>query len=65
MRIPMPAPPPAEVGYLLPFNEEALLAPFGALLDMLNSRRLCRCAVPLGYLWAGWVLGAGCREVPQ
>ncbi|PRW20944.1 inner-membrane translocator [Chlorella sorokiniana] len=31
-----------QVGFLLPFNLEALLTPFGALLDMLNNRRLCR-----------------------
>ena len=38
------ATPCTEVGFLLPFNVEALLTPFGALLDMLNNRRLCRCA---------------------
>ncbi|KAL4852688.1 hypothetical protein ACK3TF_003416 [Chlorella vulgaris] len=31
-----------QVGYLLPFNIEAVLTPFGALLDMLNNQRLCR-----------------------
>ena len=36
---------PAELGYLLPFYLEALLTPFGTLLNMLNNRRLCRCGV--------------------
>lgn len=44
----------AEVGYLLPFNLEALLTPFGALLDMLNNRRLCRCAAGAGALRCLW-----------
>jgi hypothetical protein len=30
------------VGVLLPFNLEALMGSLGALLDMLNNRRLCR-----------------------
>lgn len=31
-----------QLGYLLPFYLEALLTPFGTLLNMLNNRRLCR-----------------------
>ncbi|KAL4451478.1 hypothetical protein ABPG75_007140 [Micractinium tetrahymenae] len=31
-----------QLWHQLPFNTEALLAPFGVLMDMLNNRRLCR-----------------------
>lgn len=34
-----------QVGYLLPFDLEAMLSPFGAILDMLNNKRLCRLLV--------------------
>lgn len=45
------------MGFLLPFNVEALLTPFGALLDMLNNRRLCRCAA--GTYMLGCMAAAG------
>lgn len=40
--LPRPHAPPAELWQQLPFNTEALLAPFGVLMSMLNNRRMCR-----------------------
>lgn len=39
---PGPHTPCAELWQQLPFNTEALLAPFSVLMSMLNNRRMCR-----------------------
>ena len=64
---PPPAALTAEAGYLLPFSQEALLAPMAALLDMLNNVRLCRCRRARGRAGDAGCQGgrAACRASTQ